>query len=265
MTKQKEFYINLGLSELKQLQRVSALAWVAYIFFKRNIDFSTGESSKTSSLSEMGRLWTRPAKQGRAADAVRLERVRTIISELTNCGLVNFDYQTKKFSLPKHDKTPIEKSDALKPVPMSVGKSVPPRTAANPINTTVAKNIVYESVVNIAESAHPNTPEVLNQSQIHSFADGKPKESFIVWIQEKLNESKFLFVSNPKSEGYYDYWKRLFDAGKLDKPKFETILCSLLSNTTDVLTPMLLNKSIQENQNLTNPEQTTQRRGFAWM
>lgn len=265
MSKQKEFYINLGLSELKQLQRVSALAWVAYIYFKRNIDFASGESNKSPSLCEMGRLWTRPAKQGRAADAVRLERVRTIITELTNCGLVNFDYQTKKFNLPKHDKTPTEKNAAVKSALMPVGKSVSPSTAANPVNTTVAEDLVFESVVNNEGSAHPNTPEVLNQSKKHSLADGKTIENFEEWIKYRLKESKFLHVNNPKSEGYYSHWIRLFNAGKLDKPMFDTILGSLMSDTTDVLTPMLLNNSIKEHQNLTNPEQTTQRRGFAWM
>jgi hypothetical protein len=265
MTKQKEFYINLGLSELKQLQRISALAWVAYIFFKRNIDFATGESSKSFSLSEMGRLWTRPAKQGRAADDVRIERVRTIITELTKCGLVNFDYVTKKFNLPMHDRTPTEKTTAEKSVSIPVVKSVPPRTPASPIKPTVSKDVVFESVVNNGQSAHPNTPMVLNQTKIHSLVDKNQTENFEEWIKYRLKESKFLYVNNPNSAGYYSNWVRLFNKGKLDKPKFETILGKLLDDSTDDLTPMLLNKLIKNSQNLTNPEQPNQRRGFAWL
>lgn len=265
MTKQKKFYINLGLSELKQLHRVSALAWIAYVYFKRNIDFATGESNKSPSLSEMGRLWTRPAKQGRAADNVRIERVRTIISELTKCGLVNFDYTTKKFNLPMHDKTPTEKIITEKSVSIPVGKSVAPSTPANPIKTTVSKEIVFNSVVNNGQIAHPNTPEVLNQTKIHSLADKTQTENFEEWVKYRLKESKFLYVNNPNSSGYYNHWVKLFNTGKLDKLKFEAILDSLVSDSTDVLTPMLLNKSIKNSQNLTNPEQHNQRRGIAWM
>jgi hypothetical protein len=100
--KEKEFYINLSLNELKALQKLSALAWVAYIFFKRNIDFKSGQSNKLFSLSELGRLWSRPAAQGCKPDLVRIEKVKRIITELQKVSLLNFDFSVNSFFLPSH-------------------------------------------------------------------------------------------------------------------------------------------------------------------
>lgn len=264
MAKQKEFYINLGMSELMPLQRVSALAWVAYIFFKRNIDFATGEASRGFSLSEMGRLWTRPASQGRAADKVRIERVRTLISELTKAGLVNFDYDTKKFNLPKHDKTPTDKPTEAKTIPQSVPKSVSPSPTIDSNGTTASDKLVSKSVPNKECSSHANTPVVLNQPNKHSLSETHI-EGFEEWVKGRLNASKFLYVNNPKSQGYYDHWTRLFNTGNLDKSQFEATLNDLLGNASDVLTPMLLHKAIKDSQVLISPEVSNQRRGFAWL
>ena len=103
----ESFYINLSLRELAAFNRVSFCAEAAYRHFKRNIDFGTGKSNKTYSPYRLGRILSKPALgRGYPAETVSTKKARGAIEQLCQVGLLYFDFETFKFELPLHDKTP---------------------------------------------------------------------------------------------------------------------------------------------------------------
>ena len=103
----ESFYINLSLRELSAFKRVSSCAEAAYMHFKRNIDFATGKSNKTYSPYRIGRILSKPALgRGHPAETVSTKKVKGAIEQLCQVGLLCFDFETFKFELPLHDKTP---------------------------------------------------------------------------------------------------------------------------------------------------------------
>ena len=253
--KEKEFYINLSLNELKALQKLSALSWVAYIFFKRNIDFQSGQSNKSFSLSELGRLWSRPAAQGCKPDLVRIEKVKRIITELQKVSLLNFDFSVNSFFLPSHfgreDGRDVGKQDGRdvgrevgkennfvspmkteplkeksvgmlveKSVGMLVGKSVPKYTIKNTLENNTIKNTIYGS---------PKTEE----------------ETLTSWIKTKLRNNNFIYVDNPKSNEHFVAMVQGFESGKINQEKFEKVIEELVNQEEKDLTPFLISSKIR--------------------
>ena len=103
----ESFYINLSLRELSAFKRVSFCAEAAYTHFKRNIDFATGKSNKTYSPYRIGRILSKPALgRGYPAETVSTKKAKGAIEQLCQVGLLCFDFETFKFELPLHDKTP---------------------------------------------------------------------------------------------------------------------------------------------------------------
>jgi hypothetical protein len=213
-TVKQDFFIILNLQELNALRKCTALAYVAYIHFKRNINFATGTSNKRYSRTELSRLLTPEKIQGQKHNQVTLSKLKGTLKNLADSGLLVFDNQTLNFSLPMHqlpvDEVPKKTAKSSKKTREAVRKSsgsrteaVPPPSPAKPIGAGLAEGVEnksYGSCTEVVGKLYPNTvdstKELHDEYSKNSLSSAKAEGANDALSQLKTSKPDFVLSSS---------------------------------------------------------------------